>query len=102
MPSIIRTVMTFAQVAGRLVEIGHDFHRRGWTLGTSGNFSVVLNRDPLILAITESSVDKGRMQPGQILQVGSEGTVLPGITGKPSAETLLHVAVVQTVGAGAV
>src|SRR5262245_57208145 len=94
--------MTFAQTAGRMVEIGQDFHRRGWTLGTSGNFSVVLDRDPLVLAITESSVDKGRMQPQQILQVSSDGCVLPGINGKPSAETLLHIAVVQTVGAGAV
>src|SRR5437867_1456542 len=102
MPSIMPLIMIFAQAAERLVEIGHDFHRRGWALGTSGNFSVVIERDPLMLAITESSVDKGRMRVVQILRVDADGTALPGMTGKPSAETLLHVAVARTAGAGAV
>jgi methylthioribulose-1-phosphate dehydratase len=95
-------IMTFAQIAERLVEIGHDFHRRGWALGTSGNFSVVVERDPLVLAITESSVDKARLRPEQILFVSGDGAALPGISGRPSAETLLHIAVARTLGAGAI
>src|SRR5438132_8210188 len=94
--------MTFAQHIERLVEIGRDFHRRGWALGTSGNFSVLIERDPMVLAITESSVDKGKLQPENILRVGSDGAPLPGSTGRPSAETLLHIAVARTVGAGAI
>jgi ribulose-5-phosphate 4-epimerase/fuculose-1-phosphate aldolase len=26
----------------RLVSVGQDFYRRGWVMGTSGNFSVVV------------------------------------------------------------
>ena len=94
--------MTFAHAAERLAEIGKDFHRRGWVLGTSGNFSMVLDRDPLVLAITQSSVDKGKLHAGQILRVGRDGAVRPETPGRPSAETLLHIAVAETVGAGAV
>ncbi len=94
--------MTFAQHVERPRDTGPDFHRRGWALGTSGNFSVVIDRNPLVLAITESSIDKGRLQPENILRVGPDASVLPGISGKPSAETLLHLAVARTIGAGAI
>src|SRR5262244_2680411 len=85
-----------------LVDLARDFHRRGWALGTSGNFSTVVARDPFRLAITASSVDKGRLTPGQILEVDGGGRVLNSIPGKPSAETLLHIAIAETRGAGAV
>src|SRR5436190_5319876 len=88
--------------AEQLAELGRDFHRRGWALGTSGNFSTVVERDPLRVAITASSLDKSRLLPEQILEVGADGTPVGTHQGKPSAETLLHVAIVQTVGAGAV
>src|SRR5881296_3156133 len=85
-----------------LVNLARDFHRRGWALGTSGNFSTVVEREPLRLAITASSVDKGRLTPGQILEVDGGGRALNSTPGKPSAETLLHIAIVETRGAGAV
>jgi methylthioribulose-1-phosphate dehydratase len=94
--------MTFDRTAERLAEIGREFHRRGWALGTSGNFSAVVGRDPLELAITASSLDKGRLTAQQILRVGADGKTLEGSIGKPSAETLLHVAVARTLGANAV
>ena len=94
--------MNFAQAADRLVEIGHDFHRRGWVLGTSGNFSVVLENDPLVIAITESSVDKGRLNVSQILRVDNNARTIEANAGRPSAETLLHLAVVRSLHAGAV
>src|SRR5215472_15190708 len=95
-------VMTLNGAAERLVEVGRDFHRRGWALGTSGNFSVVVERDPLTLAITESAVDKSRMRSDQILRVGVDGKAVAGSTKRPSAETLLHVAIARTRGTGAV
>src|SRR5436190_19097980 len=85
-----------------LVRLGADFYARGWVLGTSGNFSAVVSRDPLRLVITASSVDKGRLTANHILEVDDKGRMLAGASGKPSAETLLHVAVVQTTGAAAV
>src|SRR5262245_25318805 len=88
--------------AEHLAELGRDFHKRGWALGTSGNFSTVIQRDPLKLAITASSLDKSRLVPEDILHVDDSGQVVSGGSGKPSAETLLHVAIVRTVSAGAV
>ena len=85
-----------------LAELGRDFHRRGWALGTSGNFSAVVERNPLRLAITASSLDKSRLLPEHILEIDSNGTVLKPTEGKPSAETLLHIAIVRALGAGAV
>jgi methylthioribulose-1-phosphate dehydratase len=85
-----------------LAELGRDFHRRGWALGTSGNFSAVVGRDPLRLAITASSLDKGRLTAEHILEVDSAGRVRQPTEGKPSAETLLHLAIVGTTAAGAV
>jgi methylthioribulose-1-phosphate dehydratase len=91
----------YSTIASQLAEIGRGFYSRGWVLGTSGNFSAVLNRDPLRLAITSSSIDKGALASAHILQIDEQGRVLEG-TGKPSAETLLHLAVVRLRGAGAV
>jgi methylthioribulose-1-phosphate dehydratase len=85
-----------------LAELGREFHRRGWALGTSGNFSAVIQREPLRVAITASSLDKGRLSADQILEVDTDGRVMSGGSGRPSAETLLHLAIVRTVGAGAV
>jgi methylthioribulose-1-phosphate dehydratase len=84
-----------------LVEIGRGFYSRGWVLGTSGNLSAVVSRDPLRLAITSSGVDKGRLSSDDILLIDEDGSMLEG-TGRPSAETLLHLAVVKCRGAGAV
>ncbi|MBI2149293.1 MAG: methylthioribulose 1-phosphate dehydratase [Acidobacteria bacterium] len=85
-----------------LVELARDFHRRGWALGTSGNFSAVIEREPLRIAITASSVDKGRLTADQILEVDAAGGVVKAAAGKPSAETRIHLAIVRAAGAGAV
>ena len=94
--------MTLADAAEELVRLGTDFHRRSWMLGTSGNLSVVLSRDPLRVAITGSSIDKGRMHPRQILEIDARGTIVHATEGRPSAETLLHLEVIRSTGAGAV
>jgi methylthioribulose-1-phosphate dehydratase len=88
--------------AEHLSELARDFHHRGWALGTSGNFSVVLDRQPLRVAITASSLDKSRLSPDDILEIGADGKLLKPSQGKPSAETLLHLAIVRAAGAGAV
>lgn len=83
------------------MEVGRGFYARGWVLGTSGNFSGVVSREPLTLAITSSGVDKGALSTDDILLIDGEAKVLEG-KGRPSAETLLHLAVVKLRGAGAV
>ncbi len=90
-----------AETAARLATIGRNFYSRGWVLGTSGNFSAVLSRNPLQLAITASGNDKGNLTLAQILQIDASGQVIAG-QGKPSDETKLHLVAVQLRGAGAV
>lgn len=94
--------MKLSEVSDRLIALGSDFHRRGWALGTSGNFSAVTAREPLRLAITASSVDKSRLTADRIVEVDQGGRLLNGGSGRPSAETLLHLAVIRMTGAGAV
>ncbi len=91
----------FAETAARLADIGKNFYGRGWVLGTSGNFSAVLSRAPLQLAITASGNDKGNLTPEHILQIDADGKVIAG-HGKPSDETQLHLVAVKWRGAGAV
>jgi methylthioribulose-1-phosphate dehydratase len=93
--------MTFVELAGQLAETGRQCHARGWALGTSGNFSAVVSRAPLRLAITSSGVDKGALSPDQVLEIDEEGNTLSGL-GRPSAEASLHVAITRARGAGAV
>ena len=91
-----------SNAARTFIRLGAEFHRRGWVLGTSGNFSAVTSRDPLRLLITASSMDKGRLTADHFLQVDQKGNAASGSIGKPSAETLLHIAVVRATGAAAV
>ena len=93
--------MSFAELAAQLAEIGRQCYARGWALGTSGNFSAVVNRDPLRLAITTSGVDKGSLSVGEIVEIDEHGKVVAG-SGRPSAEASLHLAIARARGAGAV
>ena len=70
-------------------------------MGTSGNFSAVISREPLRLAMTSTGLDKGALTPAQFLEIDSAASVVRG-GGGPSAEALLHLAIVNGVGAGAV
>ena len=88
-------------MATELAAAGRAFYARGWALGTSGNFSAVLSRQPLRLAITSTGLDKGTLTPDQFLEIGESKEVLRGRE-KPSAEALLHLAVVRELDAGAV
>lgn len=90
-----------AALARLLAEAGRDFYGRGWVSGTSGNFSAVASTEPLRLSITASGADKGALDARHILQVDAQGRVTRG-RGRPSDESLLHLAVVRARGAGAV
>lgn len=93
---------SFAKTASQIAAIGRRVYARGWALGTSGNFSAVVSRRPLRLAITASSVAKGALRASDILQCDEHGRLVGRRSGKPSAETLLHVEIARRRGAGAV
>ena len=92
--------MADAALAAELAEIGRRCYERGWALGTSGNFSAVVSRDPLRLAITTSGIDKGLLSSDDIVEIDQQGHVVAG-SGKPSAEASLHLAIARERGAAA-
>ena len=91
-----------ADAADRLIRIGQRFDARGWVLGTSGNFSIVLEEEPVRLAITKSGTQKGELTANDILEVGEDGTSIGSNVGVPSAETRLHLEIVAARPAAAV
>ena len=90
------------EMTSELAAVARVFHARGWLLGTSGNLSAVVQREPLHLAMSPSGVDKGELKPEQLLSIDENARMLSGHSGKPSDETLLHLRIVKERGAGAV
>lgn len=88
-------------LASALSKAMTSIHQRGWCDGTGGNFSCVLQSDPLLLLMAPSGVDKGSVAPRDLIHVSASGEVVSG-RGKASAETALHVEIVKSCGAGAV
>ncbi len=93
---------SFSLVSRDLAAIGRRFYARGWVQGTSGNFSAVLTQRPLQLAITASSVHKGRLGAANILRINESAIPLGARRQVPSAETRLHLEIVRRRGARAV
>jgi methylthioribulose-1-phosphate dehydratase len=77
--------------------IGREFHGRGWSLGTSSNYSVVVSRDPLELVVTASGKDKSALGREDFVRVDSQGRVIDGSDRRSSAETLLHCTIAELV-----
>jgi methylthioribulose-1-phosphate dehydratase len=73
----------------QLAEAGSEFYRRGWVLGTSGNFSAVLARNPFRICITASGLEKGKLDDNGFLELDENSDVIRG-SSKPSAETAVH------------
>ena len=92
----------FEEIAVGLAAVAKGFHARGWLLGTSGNLSAVVQREPLRLAMSPSSVDKGELRPDQLLSIDENARIVSEHEGKPSDESLLHIRIVKDRAAGAV
>jgi len=89
---------TAADSIDALRAIGREFHGRSWSLGTSSNYSVVLDREPLELLITASGKDKSALGRDDFVRVDAAGRLLDGGAGrKSSAETLLHCLIAEFV-----
>jgi methylthioribulose-1-phosphate dehydratase len=98
----------FSQMAQLIESIAKSFYARGWLLGTSGNLSAVVTREPMHLAVTPSGVDKGDLTATQILLIDERAHLVnetqsgDGHDSRPSDESLLHLRIVTARGAGAV
>ncbi|MGP6207785.1 methylthioribulose 1-phosphate dehydratase [Cuniculiplasma sp. SKW3] len=87
--------------AKKMIEVASGMYRFGWMLGTGGNISTLISEDPLVLQISSSGVQKGRMKISDFITVNELGEVLSGNL-KPSAETLLHIAIIKATGSRSV
>lgn len=94
--------MEFLEQRKALADIGSQFHSRGWSVGTSSNYSVVVSRDPFRLLITASGKDKGNLQPPDFAILDADGKPVDPNHPKSSAETWLHLVLGQRVNAGAI
>lgn len=87
-----------SEAAAELANFVRWVNSRGWAPGTGGNFSSVISEEPFELLITQSGLDKGEVSSKSFLIVDEKGHRLRG-EGTPSAETLLHIAIIQQLGA---
>ncbi|MBX3281052.1 MAG: methylthioribulose 1-phosphate dehydratase [Acidobacteria bacterium] len=69
-----------------------EFYRRGWARGGSGNYSVLLARRPMRLAITAAGDEIASLDDTNFLELDDDAEIIQGF-GRPSDETLLHLAI---------
>ena len=85
-----------------LRDVGRIFWRRGWSLGTSSNYSIVLQREPLQLLVTASGKDKGRLGARDFVRINAAGEAVQPDQPKSSAESLLHLVAAQELDVGCI
>ncbi|MFK7736992.1 MAG: methylthioribulose 1-phosphate dehydratase [Pirellulaceae bacterium] len=85
-----------------LRRVGRLCWERGWSRGTSSNYSVVVNRNPIQILVTASGKDKGNLAQDDFVLVDERGK--PVVEGQPksSAETLLHCVAAESENVGAI
>ncbi len=86
--------MTETHPTDALIQVGQEMYQRGWMLATGGNLSA---RHDGRVFMSASGGHKGRLTADDFLQLSTDGTAPAGdIIGptsrRPSAETVVHVA----------
>jgi len=74
----------------------------GFMACTAGNVSLLLEREPLVAAMSPSGVDKGQLKSADFIRIGGDAKALPPDARKPSDEALLHMRLYQATGCQAV
>jgi methylthioribulose-1-phosphate dehydratase len=80
---------TLAEARSAIVAVGRWLDAKGWAPATAGNYSMRLADGSF--AVTVSGRHKGRLTEDDVMRVDAAGASLDGK--KPSAETLLHLAI---------
>jgi len=93
----VSPVASAADPIDSLRAIGREFHGRGWSLGTSSNYSIVVSREPLELLVTVSGKDKSALGRDDFVRVDAVGEVCDGSGRRSSAETLLHCTIAELI-----
>jgi len=85
-----------------LIEVGKVFWQRGWSVGTSSNYSAVVSRQPRQLLLTASGKHKGQLTRADFVLVHEQGQPTLPDQPKSSAETLLHCVASEDANVGAI
>ncbi|MFB5190525.1 methylthioribulose 1-phosphate dehydratase [Alicyclobacillus fastidiosus] len=94
---------TFEKQAQTVASLAQFCSDKGWLPATSGNLSVLVDRDPLAIAITRSGADKQRLQVEDVLLIDDQMQVQSGSQGyRPSAETSVHIELYQKFSCGSI
>lgn len=83
--------MTVQERWRELADIKDELAARDWFPGTSGNLAIRVSNDPLTFLVTASGRDKRKRTDEDFVLVDATGQLIGEQSGKPSAETLLHV-----------
>ena len=101
-PTIDQPLAGLESQIDALRECGQMFWQRGWSVGTSSNYSAVIARNPVELVVTASGMDKGRLTHEDFVRVGEDGKPVGEGQPKSSAETMLHVMLARRNDVGAI
>lgn len=85
-------------IRARLCSLGADFARHGWLLATGGNLSALLPSGESF-SITASGGDKGALGDDDFVEIALEDGAQRAGSGRPSAETSVHLAVYRATSA---
>lgn len=83
-------IATFATAIEQIASVGHAAWQRDLLCGLSGNISIRLDEDTIL--ITASGTAKGFLRPEDLSLISRTGDVIMG-TKKPSSELGLHLAI---------
>ncbi|WP_214848815.1 methylthioribulose 1-phosphate dehydratase [Exiguobacterium sp. s193] len=92
--------MTFLKRYEELRAVKQELAARDWFPGTSGNLAIRTADQPTEFLVTASGKDKRQDTPDDFVHVDASGQLIGEQTGRPSAETLLHVEVFNRTTAG--
>jgi methylthioribulose-1-phosphate dehydratase len=85
------------QVFQQLDQVKLTFAARNWFPGTSGNLSIKISSEPLLVAVTASGKDKTVCTPQDYLVVDENSKPYETTSLKPSAETQIHTAIYRNI-----
>jgi methylthioribulose-1-phosphate dehydratase len=91
--------MTVQERWVELADIKDELAARDWFPGTSGNLAIRVSDDPLTFLVTASGRDKRKRTNEDFVLVDATGQLSGEQSGKPSAETLLHVEIFNNTNA---
>ena len=87
--------MSLAQIREEICHFGRSLFDRGYTHGTSGNISVLLDDGRMLVTPTNSSL--GSLDPAALTLLDPDGRILDGLS--PTKELPLHSALYRSRGA---